>query len=188
MDFFESVNSNQGDRAILSIVVRNRKIAIVDQDTFNKAQERLYWSSAARWKKGIYRINKVSRTIKSEIYSMFLQKGFDEDTATRATEKFPVVYAITGNDGLKPNWYFTISEHLKEYKLAIAVSVNLENKKLIDKIFLIPTDDFYLTNSLVFSEQNEEFKKFMVNEEDIEKSILSVAEQFKNLQNVKLSN
>lgn len=154
--------------------------AIVDKDVFWKAQERLFWSNSRRWKKGIYRINKSKKFIESELRDMFIKQGLDEDESEKKLRKFPLIYTVNYSDeNMKKSNLFVIEEPTRNHDKVLAVSISLNNKDIIDDVFLIPTNDFNECNFFLMSNVDKIYSDYKIPTEKMYECIYPLLEKIK---------
>ncbi len=156
------------------VITPNAFPAVVDPKMFWEAQERLYWLMPSRWKKGICSINKAKRLVEQEIKELFTEKGLSEDDIEKEIKKIPITYSVSFQQENKPYRCFVVKEEMRNYKDVFAVSIALGKTEPIDRIFLIPSDEFNGSNFMVFSETDESFVKYQIDNNKVHENILSL--------------
>lgn len=149
--------------------------AIVDNKTFRKAQENLYWLMPSKWKRGAYTIRKVDRVLRAKIDELISQNGeYSDDAKWHAIRYFPLICGVTFFDKNVSRWCFMISEEQKQYDYVIALGVDIYSKDPIDTFFVIPTADFGIGNYLSFSQDEEQHSLYKTEAEDVEKKVIEL--------------
>lgn len=148
--------------------------ATVETELFREAQEHLYWLMPWKWKRGIYTINKVKKFIQAEIKKLLTQQGFSEQQTEDIVENLPIVFGVNFYRESIPHWCFLIEETIRNYDFVIAVSLAIDQRDPIDRFFLIPTNDFTMTNFIIFAEDESCYSIYRVKEQQIEEKILSL--------------
>lgn len=149
------------------IICPNAFEAIIDQETFNKARERLYWNSPLRWKRGAYMGNKIHRQFR-EYLRQFLKTQLDisEDNIWIILRHFPMVIGSTFyRDNSLPHWCFTVKEEMRQYEYIFGVAVENDNRNSVNRFFFIPTKIFGLGNFLILWEKHPNYNMYLINSE-----------------------
>ena len=147
---------------------------LIDKDLYRRAQERLFWTTPSKWKKGVYMIEKTKKFVEQEIKDLFIKQGINEDKAEFKIKNFPLAYSVSFVDGdpLRKYTVFVIEEQARNYEKVLAISVSLDKKELIDNVFLIPTSDFNQCNFCLFSEQDKCHSDYMIKSDKIYESVM----------------
>jgi DNA invertase Pin-like site-specific DNA recombinase len=155
--------------------------ATIDEETFWKAQDRLFWTTPSRWKKGVYTIRKAQKFIEDEIKGLLIKQGLTEDEAELKVKKFPLAYSINSYEGdtLRKSSIFVIDEEKRNYDKIIAVSITLGKKEPIDDVFVIPTDAFNQCNFVLFSQSDKSYSEYIVPPEKIYENIMPFISKLK---------
>jgi hypothetical protein len=156
------------------VVQRDAFTGIVSLEQFSKAQERLYWLMPSRWKRGTHRIKRVTKLVREEIEKFLAQRGMSDDERFLKAHDLPVLFAVSTYRESTPHWCFLIPEGKRRYDLALGISVNLETEDPIDKIFLIPTEDFGNANLVTFSEKDQNFPGYHIQRDQVEEKLEAV--------------
>lgn len=148
---------------------------IVDQETFTKAQEHLYWQMKPRHRRGIYATRKAKVMLQKEL-NLFLEKeGVDGDAQSNFIKDFPVVFAVTFYINSTPRWCFLIPPHLRQAPFVLGVGVSLDKHNPIDGYFLIPTETLLGDTVEVFGEDDDKYTSLKITEENAGKHLLALA-------------
>ncbi|MBU6427107.1 recombinase family protein [Patescibacteria group bacterium] len=163
------------------VIAPNAFPSIIDNETFWKAQERLFWTIPSRWRRGIMMIRKAQKFVESEIKGLLVKNGFDEDDADQRIKKFPLAYSINSYFGNpdKKTTVFVIEEEKRNYDKIIAVSIALDKKEPIENVFLIPTTEFNQCNFCLFSELDSPYKNYIIQPEKVYENIISFVDLMK---------
>lgn len=158
------------------IICLNAFEAIIDQETFNKAQERLYWDNPLRWKRGTYIGNKIQRQFREYLREVLKnQLNMSEDNIWSVLRYFPITIGTTFYRGESvQHWCFTIQEQMKQYKYILGVAVDISKNNSVDRFFLIPISNFGLGNFLTLWEQHPQYGTYLINQEALEEKILNL--------------
>ncbi|MFA6554268.1 MAG: recombinase family protein [Candidatus Paceibacterota bacterium] len=154
--------------------------AVIDEKIFWMAQDRLFWSTPSRWKKGIYMIRKAQNFVEREMRELLVKEGFSVDDAESKIKKFPLAYSVNSyevNSG-KKSTIFVIEEEKRSYDKVFAVSITLGKKELIDDVFLIPTNVFNQCNFVLFSDDNQ-YLEYIIKPENIYENIMPFVKNIK---------
>lgn len=144
------------------VVCPNAFEAIIAEETFNRAQECLYWGNPLRWKQGSNMSEKIQKQFR-EFLKDFLktQLQISDDNIWGVSRRFPLVVGSTFYRDLLPHWCFTVKEEMRQFDYILAVAV--ENSK--NRFFLIPTNTFGLGNFLILWEKHPNYNVFLTNSE-----------------------
>ncbi|WKZ29443.1 MAG: recombinase family protein [Patescibacteria group bacterium] len=135
------------------IKTENAIPAIIDKQTFELAQERLYWILPSRCKAGERAIRKARKSVLKELRSYLVRKGLDSAEAIRFARMIPVLYAArtVGPDNIG-RWCFLIKEHQRWFDRVLAVAVDTTGAEQVEKFFMLPTSAFAPTGYIVISD------------------------------------
>lgn len=162
------------------VVVPDAFPATVDDKIFAEAQERLYWLVPRRWRKGVNAIKRAQKNIEQDITNWFISSGLSEYEADEVMSELPVVFSVKLNKESASHWCFVISEHVRKYDHVLALSIVLDQKKLLDEIFMLSTEDFTSSNFLIFSEADSIYNNAKIENNEIEEKVTELFRQFKN--------
>ncbi len=160
------------------VIVPNAFEAIIDEETFRKTQERLYWKHASNWRKGINAVKRARKNIEGDIEKWLVSKGLPEFEATDIISELPIIYSVKLTYTENPHWCFVISEHKRTYENALGISVVPDKKKVIDDFFLLPTKDFTNTNFLILHKNNTLYRNSQIESNRIEENIRELIKKF----------
>ena len=153
------------------VVTPNAFDGIVSLDLFNQAQEHLYWLMPSRWKKGIYVINRVRMLALKEIEQLLVRRGLHAGKVETIMQRFPLTFIVSFNRNSVPHWCFTIDESARKYDYVLGITLVLEKRDPIDKLFLLPTKDFNTSNFIVCSERDPNFPAYKIEQDQLEEKI-----------------
>lgn len=162
------------------IIVPNAFKAVIEEQIFKDAQERLYWMFPSNWRKGINAIRRARKSIKNNILNWLIAKGISDYEATELIFELPIIFAVKCESKNLAVWCFVISEQTRRFDKVLAVSVNQDNKNLIEDFFLFPVEAFTRTNYLIVSNQSARYYSAKVEHHTLENTIVSFIEQLKN--------
>jgi len=147
--------------------------SIIESDIFREAQEHLYWLIDAKWKRGIRIINRVRKMIDRDLRNLLVKQGIASDNIEAALENIPVVLGVRFYHESIPHWCFLIEETMRNADFVVGVSVAIDQEDPIDRFFLIPTNDFNRLNFNIFSESDECYGRYKIEESKVEEKIMS---------------
>jgi len=162
------------------VVVPDAFPATVEKEVFDQAQERLYWLLPRKWRKGVNAIKRARKTIESDIVKWFIERGLSEYEADEIIHELPVVFSVKLDTQSTPQWCFVISEHARKYDHVLALSIVLDQHKILDEIFMLSTEDFTTSNFLIFSHSDQIYTQSKIESSEIESKVRELFEQFKN--------
>lgn len=160
------------------VICPNAFEAIIDQETFNKAQEILYAKNLARSKPETYTNNKIQKEFLSNLRELLLTRSnISEDNLWGTLHSFPfIVGSIFYPSNTIPHWFFTVNEVIKEHKLVLGVVVDNYKHNPTERFFLIPTHTFGLGNFFILWEKHPNYSEYIINPEDIKDKIQSICQ------------
>lgn len=121
------------------VICKNAFEAIITPDIFQEAQEKLYWTSLHKWKRGVYITNKVRKRFENELKAFLeSQLKVDEDKLWTILQYFPTVVATMfyRNESASPiqefgmGNFFVLSEKNPNYNNYLIKENLLEDKIL----------------------------------------------------------
>ena len=68
--------------------------AVVEEQLFREAQERLYWLFPSNWRKGTNAIKKAKKNIRNDISQWLLNKGLTAFEAEKTVLELPIIFAV----------------------------------------------------------------------------------------------
>jgi DNA invertase Pin-like site-specific DNA recombinase len=155
------------------VITPNAFDAVIDQETFRKAQENLYWLMPSKWKRGIYRLQRTQKIIQQHVEGALKEHiDFNSDSIWETIRNLPVVLGVTFYRESVPYWCFYISESMRQFDEVIGVAVDLYRHSPIDKFFLVQTTKFTMTNYLVISAKDIEKENNLIDPKNIESELL----------------
>lgn len=146
---------------------------IIDQQTFNTAQERLYWTMTSRWHYGIRKINHTQAALRGYISQLI--EHYDDDARYEVLRKLPVSFGLTYKDNTAKRC-FRITEAMRHYPVVIGVAVSMFAKDKIDAVYALPIELFDVGNFLIASEKNTELNDYILNTETTAERLLEVCD------------
>ena len=165
------------------VITPNAFKAVVDEQLFKDAQERLYWLFPSNWRKGFYAIKKARKNIRNDIFQWLLNKGFTAFEAEITVTKLPIIFAVKNENKDISHWCFRISEDMRRFDNVLAVSVVPDTKKMIDDFFLFSVQDFTRTNFLILSKNNSLYHTSKIDNRGIEEIITQLIKQLETQYN-----
>jgi len=159
------------------VITPNAFKAVVDEQLFRNAQERLYWLFPSNWRKGFYAIKKAKKNIRNDIFQWLLDKGLTAFEAAKTVSELPIIFAVKNEHKGISFWCFLISEDTRRFDNVLAVSVVPDTKKMIDDFFLFSVHDFTRTNFLVLSQNNSLYHSSKIESSGVEKIITQLIRQ-----------
>lgn len=155
------------------VICPNAFEPIIDQVTFSKAQERLYWNNPLKWKRGDYISHKIQKQFREYLRELLKRKlKMDEDSLWSILRNFPIIIGskFYCSDTI-PRWCFTIRESMKQYEYVLSVAIDISTSNHLDRFFLVPTSNFGLGNFLTLGEQHPQYSKYIISQELLEEKI-----------------
>jgi DNA invertase Pin-like site-specific DNA recombinase len=153
------------------VICPNAFEAVVSKDVFEKAQQFLQHLFPIRPKGISFIAKKLRQTIRKDLSSLLSSRGVDEDKISIMLRSFPVVFSTKFFRTDVPNWCFSVTEKMRNYESVLAVSIDLNKEDYIDDVFCIPTDQFWLSNFLIFSQQDTQYSEFLISGKVIEEKV-----------------
>lgn len=148
--------------------------ALITHDTFEAAQERLYWTMPSRWKHGVYKVGRTRRAL--EDYVAGLIANYDEDRRYHVLRQLPMTFGLTFyQDGVAKRC-FRITEDMRKHREVIGVSVNMFAKDKVDAVFALPTDSFGIGNYWVVNDADKETPEYKVEGETIKTKMVNLCD------------
>ena len=160
------------------VITPNAFNAVVDEQLFRDAQERLYWLFPSNWRKGFYAIKKAKKNILNDIRQWLLNEGFTEFEAEKTVSELPIIFAVKNENKDISLWCFLISENIRRFDSVLAISVVPDTKKMIDDFFLFSTHDFTRTNYLILSQNNSLYRSSKIESNSVEEIITQLIRQY----------
>ena len=157
--------------------------AVVDEQLFRDAQERLYWLFPSNWRKGINAIKKTKKNIRNEIFQWLLNKGLTEFEAEKTVSELPIIFAVKNENKDISLWCFIIEEKIRRFDTVLAVSVVSGTKKMIDDFFLFSVREFTRTNFLILSKHNSLYRSSKIENSGVEEIITQLIRQLETQNN-----
>ena len=159
------------------VIVPNAFPAIVDAQIFQKAQERLASLRFARRKQVSQPIQRARNRVREVLMKFFLGRGMCEGDVLFALKHFPVLYSVILQTEPTAQWCFVIPDEMREYNFVFGIGVVENPDEPLDRIFFIPTDDFGFGDFSLFSENDSDYARYFVKEEEVEEKVLSVIQE-----------
>lgn len=152
--------------------------AIIDQDIFMRAQERLYWLMPTKWKKGIYKSKKAMNALRKELLSIAIDAGMSEDDAVDLMRNLPIVTSAAFYHGdREAKWCFWIAEEIRRHKYVLAATINLDARDVLEDLFVIPTKLFGLGGFRIMADNDSNDSKYRVPKDKIEERLREFVQQ-----------
>jgi len=151
--------------------------AVVDEQLFRDAQERLYWLFPSNWGKGKYAIKKAKKIIRNDIFQWLLNKGLTMFKIEKILSELPIIFAVKNESKDISLWCFLITEETRRFDTVLAVSVVPDIKNGIDDFFLFSVQDFTRTNFLILSKNNSLYRSSKIESSGVEEVITELIRQ-----------
>lgn len=151
----------------------------VGDKIFADAQERLYWLIPRRWRKGVNAMKRAKMNIQKDITQWFIQNGLSEFEADEIITELPVIFSVKLSKDSASHWCFVISEDIRRYDNVLGLSIVLDQKKILDEIFMLSTEDFTSSNYLIFSEEDKIYNNTKIESSEFEAKVIELFKQFK---------
>ena len=151
--------------------------AVVDEQLFKDAQERLYWLFPSNWRKGKNAIKKAKKVIRNDIFQWLLNKGSTAFEAEKTISELPIIYGVKNENKDTSHWCFLIYEKTRRFDNVLAVSVIPDAKKMIDDFFLFSVQDFTRTNFLILFQNNSLYHTSKIENSGVEEIITRLIKQ-----------
>ena len=166
------------------VVVQKAFKAVVDEQIFREAQERLYWLFPSNWRKGINAVKRAKKNIRNDIRQWLLHKGLNPFEAEKVLSELPIVFAVKNEIKDSSLWCFLVEEKMRRYENVLAISVVADRKNVIDDFFLFSVEDFTRTNFLILSKNGSLYRNSRIESNGVEEVIIKLITQFENLKSV----
>jgi len=153
------------------VITPNAFEAVVDEQLFRDAQERLYWLFPSNWRKGFYAIKKAEKNLRNDIRQWLLMKGLTAFETEKIMLKLPIIFAVKNENKDISLWCFLISEDMRRFDTVLAVSVVPDTKTVIDDFFLLLIHNFTQTNFLILSKNSSLYRSSKIESSDVEEII-----------------
>lgn len=153
--------------------------AIVEQDVFNAAQERLYLLMPRKMNQGALLQYKMQRRVRDELENSFIQQGYDHDSAFTLSNKFPITSSITFyKDKNGPaKWVFMIPWELRRFDYVIGIGISLDEDDEMRNVFALPTELFDEADLLTIQEGGENYSRSIMQKNKVEEWIKDYTKQ-----------
>jgi len=145
--------------------------AVVDEQLFRDAQERLHWMFSSNWQKGFHAVKRAKKNLRNDIFQWLLNKGLSVFEAQKTVSELPIIFAVKNENKDIALWCFIIEEKNRKFDNVIAVSVVPDTKKMTDDFFLFSINDFTQTNFLILSKNNSLYHSSKINSSGVKKII-----------------
>lgn len=147
----------------------------VEKEIFYKGQERLFFSSPSQWKNGIRKTKRAQVLLKKELVKLLENNGIHNNDIEQIKKNFPVLFSVPFSlSSTATRWCFLIPTIMRRYPAVLGIGVNTESRDPVDKLFLIPTNEFAAEDYRVFSDKDGAYKNYYVKEEEIEDKIKDI--------------
>lgn len=127
--------------------------AVVSRDMFNKAQERLYWSSPYRWRYGIHKIQRTEKSLHQ--YVDTLLQDYESDQRFEILRNLPLTFGLTYHKDGKNRCCFQLNHKLRQHDEVLAVGINMFEDNKLESVFALPTASFGVGDFLVVDDSTE---------------------------------
>jgi len=152
--------------------------AVIDEQLFRDAQERLYWLFPSNWRKGFYAIKRAKKSLRNEIFQWLLSKDLTEFEAEKIVSELPIIFAVKNETKDTSHWCFRISEDTRKFDSVLAISVVPDTKEMVDDFFLFSVNDFTRTNFLTLSQNDSLYRSSKIESKAVEEVITRLIGEF----------
>lgn len=159
------------------VIVQRAFKAVVDEQIFREAQERLYRLFPSNWRKGINAVKRARKHIKNDIRQWLLNKGMTDFEAEKLLSELPIVFAVKNENRDLALWCFVVEEKERRFDNVLAVSVVPNRTKVIDDFFFFSMQDFTKTNFLILSKNSSLYLTSKIESNGIEEAIKQLIKQ-----------
>lgn len=153
------------------IICPNAFEAIIGKDIFEKAQRILKRYSSTKPKGSSFITDKLRQVVHRDLREMLIAKGVEEDKIRSILWSFPVAFSTKFIRDNVPHWCFSVTESMRKYGSVFGIGVDLNKENYIDEIFYIPTEQFWLSNFLIFSQQDKLYSHQLISGKTIEDKV-----------------
>jgi len=152
---------------------------IVDEDTFQRAQNRVYWNLSSQSRKGRNIIAREVYDLKEQFRAMLLEQGkYSDYEIDEVLRKLPLALSLKVPYKAGFGWWFVIDGDMKQFDYVLCGSVISEGKDHRDKFFIIPTKDFGSHYFMLLLENSIQYQSYYVPETKLQESIDTFLKQF----------
>ncbi len=166
------------------VIVPNAFEAIINEEFFIKAQERLYWMFPSNWRKGANAVKRAKRDIQNNILQWLLSKGMGSFEAQKIVMELPIIFAVKIENKFITQWCFLISEKNRKFDSALAVSVIPQSKEVIDDFFILPVINFTKSDFLILSKNMPHYRIFKIESDKVEELIEVMIRKLRHLKKI----
>jgi len=153
--------------------------AIVDEGTFQKAQDRIYWNLSSQSRRGKNIISRELKDLRDQFRTMLTQQGKHTDyEIDDVVSNLPLALSLKVPYESGYGWWFVIDGDMKRFDSILAVSVMPEGKDRRDKFFSIPTKDFGSHYFMLLLENSIQYQSYFIPEAKMQESIDIFLKQF----------
>ena len=165
------------------IITPNAFTGIISREVFLKAQGQLYWMLASRWRRGIRAVERMRRTVLQELDELITSEGtYTEEERWILLRNFPLTCSVTLSRTTKPQWCFTIPDHLKKFSHVLAIGINPYKKEsMAERYFLLPTSLFAIGNFHVVTSNDASYTEYLASPDQLEDDAKELSKQILSL-------
>lgn len=154
------------------IICRDTFPPIVSCETFEKAQERL-WFILGKWKQGRRSMKEARMLMLHGIEEFFTRKGMSEDDLFLMQNDFPVVLSVTRDQlNATKEWCFVLPEEMGSCECVLGVGVVPQRHHPIDCFFILPRESFGIGNVCSFSTIDHAYGECHITPDELESHLL----------------
>lgn len=161
------------------VIVPNAFTGAINASIFKQAQERLYWMFPSKWRKGIYALNYVKKTVNNDIINWLLDKGLSYFEAYELLSELPIIFSVKNEGKDFPSYCFLITEKDRRFDKVLGISV-IADTKMIDGFFLLSVTDFSYANYLILSQNSYLYHTYKIEKGKIDETIQLLLQQLKH--------
>jgi len=126
--------------------------AIVSQDMFQKAQERMYWSSSSRWRYGVHKISKSEKQLRTYVDNLLQE--YSPDQRFEILRNLPLTFGLVYHKNSTTKRCFRVDHRLRKHDEILGISIDMFANNSIESIFALPASMFGIGNFVVVDDQN----------------------------------
>lgn len=138
--------------------------ALVSADDFQKAQRRLAQLIPQRRNRGRRLIRNVEKRILAELVKLLAERNGSLSDNQISRNDFPIIFGIHDTRDSVKYWYFEIPRQIETdsvVALGLAPELREPYEKMIEGVFCIPVRDFGPYFSMVFSERDACYSRYV---------------------------
>jgi DNA invertase Pin-like site-specific DNA recombinase len=163
------------------VICLNAFPAVIDKNTFARAQEKLYWYTLKQWRVGIRALQQARRIVQGRIAEIIEQRGIINHYLSILVDHFPLVLSV--GIPIQKNhlqWCFILPEQARHYSEVLAIGVRTSPLKPIESVFAIPSAEFSVGGMYIISTQDKSYHNWLVRDTQLDTTITNVLKNVVN--------